>query len=171
MEQHQTVVFLEPEVIPGQQDRLWSCRFDKLSFQLCRRLDYLPSRYYSWLQESNRDVILAKRKGQVVSFHLLLHSMVESCSSVVRVFSSQARGPGFDSRSGQGEILDPETAMDTLRASEPHYCQPQALQPTDVRRIFLELRVLHTVLPGRMIIQGWVSVQPLWMWTSYCSEG
>lgn len=29
-------------------------------------LDYLPSRYQAWLQESNRTVILARKQGKVV---------------------------------------------------------------------------------------------------------
>lgn len=30
-------------------------------------LDYLPTRYTSWLQENNRTVILARKQGKVVS--------------------------------------------------------------------------------------------------------
>lgn len=30
-------------------------------------LDYLPTRYTSWLQETNRTVILARKQGKVVS--------------------------------------------------------------------------------------------------------
>lgn len=30
-------------------------------------LDYLPTRYTSWLQEANRTVILARKQGKVVS--------------------------------------------------------------------------------------------------------
>lgn len=35
-------------------------------------LDYLPTRYTSWMQESNRTVILARKEGKVVSLFLIL---------------------------------------------------------------------------------------------------
>lgn len=43
-------------------------------------LDYLPTRYTSWLQEANRTVILARKQGKVVS--LIYHfGIVWSCTS------------------------------------------------------------------------------------------
>lgn len=39
-------------------------------------LDYLPTRYQAWLQETNRTVILARKQGKVVRLQLFAQSHV-----------------------------------------------------------------------------------------------
>ncbi|XDV18495.1 hypothetical protein PO909_024173, partial [Leuciscus waleckii] len=151
-------------------------------------LDYLPSRYQAWLQESNRTVILARKQGKVERGKGVAGVLLRFCSQLVkskypdvkvsRLTRDDQLGPKDFQKyrliTKQGILLVRFHAEDLkLRLADlgPNITIsgeslsttniPVRLEPAEVHQLFLSDVLMQGVLPNATIVQDWQPFKPL----------
>ncbi|XP_069771464.1 histidine N-acetyltransferase-like [Narcine bancroftii] len=173
-------------------------------------LDYLPSRYHSWLVDKQRQVLLAKKQDRLVAL-VSVRLIDDGCTVLVEGLrvAPEDRGQGIARRIQQHALdlmksrfpvlemyrsvrvgpLSPEVlakyrlvcqqavlllrfhpedlwprleaAIVRVKDCAGEWEEPVQLEADEMKRLFLDPRVVEAVLPNGIIIHDWVPYRPL----------
>ncbi|CAG5929638.1 unnamed protein product [Menidia menidia] len=146
-------------------------------------LDYLPTRYTSWLQDTNRTVILARKQGKVIALESVC--VIDDGETMLveglRV-APQERGKGVagvllrfcaelvKSKYPEGILLvrfraeelkfrlsdfNSSGGFHSSQSTSSPKPSPVRLDDTAIKQLYLTTDVMHGVLPNATIIQDW----------------